>query len=162
MAENAHSTPAPATQPAPVTLTHKAEAYVARQLRPKGCPPGIDPAEWRQAIAKRIEQHRDAEQALIEALDAVEVDPDIEADGTEEDTAFPESLIARAFVNTYPDEDAEIDDHDEDNGDDERSIGFDEGEAVNEDGGDILDENHDGEGDYDSGGHIPGGGSGQL
>ena len=112
MAENAHSTPAPATQPAPVTLTKKAEAYVARQLRPKGCPPGIDPAEWRNAIAKRIERHRDAEQALIEALDAVEIDPDLEPD------ADLEPSLGSNAVGAF-DIDRELD-----NCDDEPSMGW--------------------------------------
>ena len=100
------------------------------QLRPQGCPPGIDPADWRRAVAKRIEQHRDAEQALIEALDAIEIDPDLEPDDDDEP-----SLGANAIGAFDIDRELDYCD-DEDGGDDERSIGFDEGEV------DIQDEPH--------------------
>lgn len=53
-------------------------AIVAPFLHPAGCPVGVDPAEWRVAIGKRIEDLQDRIQALITALDLIEVDPDLE------------------------------------------------------------------------------------
>lgn len=47
-------------------------------LAPMGCPPGVDPAEWREAVAARVEELQDAMQALIASLDHMEGDPDLE------------------------------------------------------------------------------------
>ena len=135
MAVSADSIPAPAIQPAPITLTKKAETYLAGHLRPKGCPPGVDPVDWRNAIAKRIERHRDAEQALIEALDAVEVDPDLEPSlGAPE--IPPTRTVRGGFYGWHTEQGSQehwaaglLGDH--------------EREEEDEHGGDILDEPHD-------------------
>lgn len=116
MAVQANSTPAPAIPPA-IHLTRKADAYIARALRPKGCPPGVDPARWRKAVAKRIERHHAAADALIAALDAMDGDADLEP-----------SLAGFDGLG----DDREGDDADNP-----------AGELVDEDGGDVQDERHD-------------------
>lgn len=91
-------------------------------LRPHGCPIGIDPVRWRQAVADRIEAHHAAMQALIDALDGADADPDLEPAGDEQDTSWPERG-PRAFGDHGQFEDAEIDDPDEDDGTCEPSLG---------------------------------------
>lgn len=53
-------------------------------LRPRGCPLGIDPADWRRALEQRIDQHAAVLSTLIDALDAMDGDCDLEANGDEE------------------------------------------------------------------------------
>lgn len=53
-------------------------------LRPRGCPGGIDPAAWRRALEERIDQHAAVLSTLIDALDAMDGDCDLEANGDEE------------------------------------------------------------------------------
>lgn len=50
-------------------------------LRPFGAPAGVDPAEWRAAVAARIDQLHDAMLALIAVLDLMDGDPDLEDSG---------------------------------------------------------------------------------
>jgi hypothetical protein len=47
-------------------------------LRPRSCPPGVDPRRWRQALAARIEWQLACVDRLIAALDAMDADPDCE------------------------------------------------------------------------------------
>jgi hypothetical protein len=136
MAVSADSTVAPATQPAPISLTEKGEAYVAAakggHIKPASCPIGVDPAEWRRAIAARIEELQDAQWALVASLDQMDPDPDLEEDGTEHDSSWPNAN--RGFLAGGPFEDDEEDDPDEDS---------DPGEEHDHGGGDIQDEPHD-------------------
>ena len=53
-------------------------------LRPRGCPGGIDPSDWRKALAERIDRHAAILSNLIDALDAMDGDYDLEANGDEE------------------------------------------------------------------------------
>ena len=68
-------------------------------LRPHGCPIGIDPATWRKAVAERIEAHHEAMQALIDALDRSDVDPDLEPS-----LAAAECQPGRVWLNEYGDQ----------------------------------------------------------
>ena len=130
-----------------------------RLVAPSGCPSGVDPSAWRKALAERIEQLRDAEAALIDALDSMEPDPDLEEAGDELDASFPEGNCCM-FQFQGEHEDAEEDDPGENDGTAEPSLGavansggsqeywgvaFDSEdlEGTNEDGGDILDAPHD-------------------
>jgi hypothetical protein len=64
---------------------------------------GVDPTEWRTAVAKRIDEHQDAMQLLITALDQTDVDPELEpylagfetvtSDDTESDPAESEPTL---------------------------------------------------------------------
>lgn len=56
-------------------------------LRPRGCPIGVDPVTWRQAVEARIEQLHDTTIALIAALDEMESDPDLE-DGADDEPSI--------------------------------------------------------------------------
>ena len=162
MAAKAFSTPAPAIPPA-LQLTHKADAYIACALRPIGCPPGLDPVRWRKALAKRIERHQAAADALIAALDAMDGDADLEPSLGAPEIILPSGwgfgcLIDRNCSQVHWADGAP---------------GDNEGEIEDGHGGDILDEPHDaeldlreadglelGEGDdsyYDSGQMIRGG-----
>jgi len=47
-------------------------------LSPAGCPKGIQPHEWRAALAQRIEALAGQMSVLIEALDQMDGDPDLE------------------------------------------------------------------------------------
>jgi hypothetical protein len=47
-------------------------------LRPRGCPVGIDPSDWRKALEQRIDQHAAALSTLIDALDAMDGECDRE------------------------------------------------------------------------------------
>ena len=47
-------------------------------LRPAGCPYGIHPADWRNALVERIERQAAVLTALVDALDAMEGDADCE------------------------------------------------------------------------------------
>jgi len=94
-------------------------------LIPTGCPKGIQPHEWRETIAARIDTLADQMCALIEVLDQMDGDPDLEPNGDELDVSWPEGF--RPF-DTGLGEDAEDDDAHEDD---------DPG------GGDINDEPHD-------------------
>lgn len=127
-------------------------------LAPAGCPKGVNPSEWRQAIADRIDALANQMNTLIFVLDQMDGDPDLEETGDELDVSWPEGF--RPF-DTCLSEDAEDDDTDEDNGDLEPtlgSIGFmpwdsqafwangvpgdHEREEENEHGDDILDVGH--------------------
>ena len=148
MADSANTTPARAIPPAPISLTKKGEAYAGQShiyshqgmepgapalaLRPVSCPIGVDPAEWRQAITARIEELQDAQWALVAALDQMEPDPDLEEDGTEHDSSWPN--VNRGFLGGAECEDDELDDPDEDS---------DPGEEHDHGGGDVQDEPHD-------------------
>lgn len=47
-------------------------------LAPQGCPKGIQPHEWRAALAQRIEVLAEQMSVLIEALDQMDGEPDLE------------------------------------------------------------------------------------
>ncbi|WP_108462262.1 hypothetical protein [Devosia naphthalenivorans] len=53
-------------------------------LRPHGCPSGLDPSDWRKALAERIDRHAAILSNLIDALDAMDGDCDLEANGDAE------------------------------------------------------------------------------
>jgi hypothetical protein len=116
MAETAHSIPAPANPPAPASLI---------RLSPLGCPPGVEPHIWRQALRRRNEGRMLALEGLLSILDGMTADPDLEPAGDELENSWAEG---RPHASGFALED------DEDGADDEQ---------VNEDGGDILDECHD-------------------
>ncbi|MDB5614889.1 MAG: hypothetical protein JWQ22_2542 [Devosia sp.] len=89
-------------------------------LRPAGCPYGIAPADWRNALVERIEQQAAVLTALVDTLDAMEGDADCEPWlGANEPTG---SAIGQMHWSSGA----------SDNREDE-----------NEHGGDILDERHD-------------------
>lgn len=95
-------------------------------LVPTGCPKGIQPHEWREAIAARIDLLADQMCALIATLDQMDSDPDLEPNGDELDVSWPEGF--RPFEisvseDAEEDDPAEDDDAGEDNGDDEPSLG---------------------------------------
>jgi hypothetical protein len=152
MADSAHTTPMPATQPAPISLTEKGEAYAARHIfthhgMTPADPissfafadlplPAFDPSQpqhWRDSAERLLEWMLDRQFELIAALDQMEPDPDLEP--------------WLAGYGWGADDDREGD-----------PLDHPWGEAVNEDGGDILDENHDDEnmdGEYSLGWSIP-------
>ena len=74
-------------------------------LRPAGCPAGVDPSEWRQAISDRIEQMAAAMTNLIDALDVMEGDADFEPTDDELDISAPEGC--RPFDTTLLDDSEE-------------------------------------------------------
>ena len=135
-------------------------------LRPTGCPIGVEPNEWRQALSKRIEHLAVVMTALIDALDVMEGDADFEPSGDEMDLSAPESW--RPFDTNVLD-DSEEAEAPEDSDPAEPILGspeqnpltnlgdqthwaggsntvrFDEAEIENEHGGDILDVPHRGE-----------------
>ena len=76
-------------------------------LRPAGCPAGVDPSEWRQAISDRIEQMAAAMMNLIDALDVMEGDADFEPTGDELDLSAPEGW--HPFDSTLLDDSEEAD-----------------------------------------------------
>ena len=47
-------------------------------LRPRGCPAGVDAMSWRKALSARIEELLASADVLIDALDAMDGDPDRE------------------------------------------------------------------------------------
>lgn len=47
-------------------------------LAPVGCPAGVEPHEWREAVARRIAELSDQMTALLEVLDVMDGDPDFE------------------------------------------------------------------------------------
>lgn len=61
-----------------IELTPAGQAYVLAHLRPNGCPPGIDPLVWRQAIERRVERHLGLVQTLLAVLDNVDGDENLE------------------------------------------------------------------------------------
>lgn len=93
------------------------------------------------SIRRRLE---DTIEALITQLDALDGDPDLEEVGDERDQSVLEWFASRRCYDPRRldllHEDAEEDDEGEDSHD---------AEAVNEDGGDVLDEPHDAEGEDD-------------
>lgn len=156
MADSVHTIGAP--QIDPHALMQRAWGTPITLLAPMGCPKGIEPYKWREAIASRIETLSDQMNALIAVLDRMDGDSDIEAAGDELDVSWPEGF--RPF-DTNLSEDAEDDDVDEDIGDLEPTLGSvshlswdnqtfwadgvrgdHEREVENEHGGDILDECH--------------------
>ena len=50
----------------------------------RACPTGANSISWREALESRIEQHATVLSALIDALDAMDGDCDVEANGDEE------------------------------------------------------------------------------
>jgi hypothetical protein len=56
-------------------------------LRPVGCPVGIEPQVWREAIQTRLEAILDAAHALLAALDEMDSDPDLE-DGADNEPSI--------------------------------------------------------------------------
>ena len=87
-------------------------------VAPWGCPRGIDPSAWRKALADRIEQLRDAEAALIDALDSMEPDLDLEPNLGALTSSHAESQLDWGWSSAC------------------------DLEGTNEDGGDILDAPH--------------------
>jgi hypothetical protein len=53
-------------------------------LTPLGCPPGIQPSEWRAVLLERIDQQAAILSALVDALDLMDGDCDLEANGDAE------------------------------------------------------------------------------
>lgn len=162
-----------------ISLTHKGEAYTARHsaLIPLGLPSGVDPASWREAINRRIDGHLADVDALLLALDAMTSDPDLE---TSDDGEPWLGWVGTGPTSCDSGDDREVDNSDwEDGGDCEPSLAAPDDkhcgsqiswargsqtdlEATNEDGGDILDEPHDGGDDdeYSGGGVEPDGPTG--
>ena len=77
-------------------------------LRPLGCPAGVDPAEWRKAVADRIEQMQDAMRVLIDALDVMDGDPDLEPEPLESSIGSSAVLLPDGTLA----DDVELDDSD--------------------------------------------------
>ncbi|RWE12434.1 MAG: hypothetical protein EOS61_14925 [Mesorhizobium sp.] len=117
-------------------------------VKPFGCPAGVDPRTWRQAIEKQLNDLFDRATTLITALDLMEADCDLE-DGADAEpwlgwgergprTVSPEFL-------------------------DGRGSAHDDRELEDEHGGDINDEPQDDDereaddAEYDSPGFIEGG-----
>lgn len=141
----------------PHGLIRRAWVTPLASLAPAGCPRGIEPHKWREAVVSRIETLSDQMNALIAVLDRMDGDPDIEASGDNLDVSWPEGF--RPF-DTNLSEDAEDDDVDEDIDLEPTlgSIGYldwnsqvfwadgtpgdHEREEENEHGGDILDVGH--------------------
>eukprot|EP00873_Tetraselmis_striata_P032030 jgi/Tetstr1/452294/TSEL_039330.t1 len=87
-----------------------------------GCPKGIEPHKWREAIASRIETLSDQMNALIAVLDRMDGDPDLESYGDEEPSlGWPLGHgVSQLRLDMPHDDDREQDDADyEDGGDDE-------------------------------------------
>ena len=53
-------------------------------VRPRGCPLGSHPANWRRALVERIDRQAAILSTLIDALDAMDGDCDFEANGDAE------------------------------------------------------------------------------
>ncbi|MDB5538571.1 MAG: hypothetical protein JWQ89_298 [Devosia sp.] len=147
------------------------DASRALALRPIGCPVGVEPHVWRQAVRARVESHLAIVTALLDLLDMMDGDCDLE------DNADAESSLGGLEIHAQVD--LEIDNADSEpllgapeiapdtlvyrggcrgwkteQGTQERwsqGGGDMEEEAVDEDGGNILDENHDGELDMHEG-----------
>ena len=77
-------------------------------LRPHGCPAGVNPVEWRKAVADRIEQMQDAILALIGALDMMDGDTDLEAEEAESSIGSSAVLLPDGTLA----DDVELDDSD--------------------------------------------------
>lgn len=52
--------------------------FTSLRLHPLGCPAGVDPSVWREALRQRIEDNLATVDALIAALDEMTPDPDLE------------------------------------------------------------------------------------
>jgi hypothetical protein len=195
-----------------IELTPSGEAYALAHLRPAGCPPGIDPLTWRQALENRVEQHLSLVTTLLALLDGMDTDPDLEPIEDDEPSIGGHAPWGREVdleldnADTEPslgwtdmegrygrgltfDPDREVDDADDEPNLGAPEPGFapplygmwrgqlpylpavpldgqgawargrgDDDEQVNEDGGDIQDEPHDPEPDFepDLGWSIPG------
>lgn len=61
-----------------IRLSPLGEAYAIAHERPYGCPDGVDPHLWRQALESRAERHLSLATALIAMLDVMDGDPDLE------------------------------------------------------------------------------------
>lgn len=66
-------------------------------LAPYGMPTGVDPRIWRKSVAARLDELLDQAMNLITALDAMEVDPDLEPDLDDEPGTWPQGDFCRAF-----------------------------------------------------------------
>ena len=64
-------------------MAKKGEAYATAHARPYGCPQGVEPHTWRQALESRAERHLSLAAALIAMLDVMDGDPDLEHDGSD-------------------------------------------------------------------------------
>lgn len=82
MADSVHTIGTP--QIDPHALMQRAWVTPIASLAPMGCPKGIEPHKWREAIASRIETLSDQMNALIAVLDGMDGDPDVEPNGDEE------------------------------------------------------------------------------
>lgn len=111
MAENANSISAPEVLPGIASIHH---------LLPFGCPIGADARRWREAVAKRVDEHLAAIDALIVALDSMDTDPDLEPNGDELDAS---ALDGWRHTGAQQ-EDSEDSDMSEDDGDFEPSLGW--------------------------------------
>jgi hypothetical protein len=101
-----------AGSPETVTSDPSANASQMAALRPYGCPPGIDAATWRKAVARRIERHLALVSALVAALDVVDGDADLEDAGDAEPLLGWPNAGQRITEEMADDEDREIDDCD--------------------------------------------------
>lgn len=140
-------------------------------LRPMGCPPGIEPAKWREVVELRIEHLQQRAARLIAALDAMDGDCDLE--GNADGEPWLGWAEGRSHLLDYGDDREAENEHDEDDGTDEPDLGAPEQwpdylvrinerwaycqpnqerwakggkrdlEEVDEDGGDVSDEPHD-------------------
>ncbi|RWN05733.1 hypothetical protein [Mesorhizobium sp.] len=61
---------------------------VVRSLKPLGCPKGIDPRTWRQAIEKQLNDLFDRATALITALDIMDADSADLEDGADDEPSL--------------------------------------------------------------------------
>lgn len=99
-------------------------------LRPIGCPAGIDPRDWREALVNRIDQHAASLTALLAILDQMDGDADLEPW-----LASPEADMTGGYWGGERTEQGS-------------QLHWPEGcttdaEEENEHGGDVLDERHD-------------------
>ena len=61
-----------------IELSKKGEAYALRHLYPGGCPQGIEPRVWRDAVSERVDAHLAVVTSLLALLDDMDDDPDLE------------------------------------------------------------------------------------
>jgi hypothetical protein len=87
-----------------IRLTPKGEAYAVANMRPAGCPSGIDPAAWRRAIEARAETLLDMVAALMATLDQMDGDAEAEVDTDDEDVDEDATEIDRGELDTSDDE----------------------------------------------------------
>jgi hypothetical protein len=98
------------------TVSAAGGAMPAAAITPAGMPAGMDPADWRRAVEARIEDLLDASWRLMDALNSMEVDPDLEPDDEGEPGTWPEAADWVRQTDKIADENREDDDPAEDDG----------------------------------------------